>query len=163
MHFISSNLLHNFPNGKYMLFYLLKKKIHVKNTGQPDPQPDWSKPLFNPLKMTCFDQWLDWPNPNPTRLTCFAMSSYCPHCVAHFIFFPMLSSPSLTKFNHSQSHCTLYFSKDDHGSNCCVLQANRMSKFSFPTSWPPPNFLLWWCSSQFGAACEEADEGYQAL
>ena len=38
MHFISSNLLHNFPNDKYMLFSLKKKKKkHVKNTGQPAP------------------------------------------------------------------------------------------------------------------------------
>jgi len=27
MHFTLSNLLRNFPNGKYMLFSLLKKKI----------------------------------------------------------------------------------------------------------------------------------------
>ena len=38
MHFTSSNLLHNFPNGKYMLFSLFKKKKeHVKNTSQTDP------------------------------------------------------------------------------------------------------------------------------
>ena len=53
MHFISSNLLHNFPNYKYMLFSFKKKK-NVKNTGQPDPKPDSPKPDFNPLKMTCF-------------------------------------------------------------------------------------------------------------
>ena len=34
MHFRSSNLLHDFPNGKYMLFSKKKKKKnHVKNTG----------------------------------------------------------------------------------------------------------------------------------
>ena len=37
-----------------MWFSLFKKKrkIHVKNAGQPDPQPDRPEPLFNPLKMT---------------------------------------------------------------------------------------------------------------
>ena len=35
MHFTSSNLLHNFLNGKYM-FKKKKKKIHVKITGQLD-------------------------------------------------------------------------------------------------------------------------------
>ena len=47
MRFTLSNLLHNFPNGKHMLFSLLKKKkkIHVKYTDQLDPtrldpQPD---------------------------------------------------------------------------------------------------------------------------
>ena len=29
MHFTSSNLLHDFPNGKYMLFSLLKKKKKI--------------------------------------------------------------------------------------------------------------------------------------
>ena len=38
MHCTSSNLLHDFPNGKHMLFFLNKlKNIYVKNTGQPDP------------------------------------------------------------------------------------------------------------------------------
>ena len=34
MHFTSSNLLHDFPNGKYILFYLLKKN-YVKNMIDP--------------------------------------------------------------------------------------------------------------------------------
>ena len=35
-----------------MLFSLLKKKKnHMKNTGQPNPQPE---PIFNLLKMTRF-------------------------------------------------------------------------------------------------------------
>ena len=40
MHFILSNLLHDFLNGKYMLFSLyiyIYIYIHVKNTGQPGP------------------------------------------------------------------------------------------------------------------------------
>ena len=37
MHFISSNLLHDFPNGIHVVFFIKKKKkIHVKNMGQPD-------------------------------------------------------------------------------------------------------------------------------
>ena len=58
MHFISSNLLHDFPNGKYMLFSLiLKKKKSCENTGQPNPtQPvtRLTRTLFNLLKMTRF-------------------------------------------------------------------------------------------------------------
>ena len=46
--------MHDFLNGKYMLFSLLKK-IHVKNTGQPDP-------TRNPI--------------DPTRSTRFAISRY---------------------------------------------------------------------------------------
>ena len=37
MHCTSSNLLHDFPNGKHMLFSLNKFKKNVKNTGQSDP------------------------------------------------------------------------------------------------------------------------------
>ena len=38
IHFTSSNLLHDFPNDKYMLFSLLKKKEKsYENMGQPDP------------------------------------------------------------------------------------------------------------------------------
>ena len=49
MYFTSSNLLRDFSNGKYMLFSLKKKKIHVKNMGQPDP--NWpttqlTQPIF---------------------------------------------------------------------------------------------------------------------
>ena len=41
----------------------------MKNTGQLDPT---------------------WPVTRLTRSTCFTMSSCCPHCVAHFIFIPLL-------------------------------------------------------------------------
>ena len=39
MHFTSSNLLHDFPNGKYKLFsfYIYIYIYHVKKTRQPDP------------------------------------------------------------------------------------------------------------------------------
>ena len=57
MHFTSNNLLHNFSNGKYMLFSLFKKKkIHVKNMSQLDP-------THNPI------------DPTQTCLACFAMSN----------------------------------------------------------------------------------------
>ena len=79
------------------------------NSTRLDPYPNWPEPILNSLKMTRFDPF--WPAIRLTRPACFAMSSCCPHCVAHFIFFPMLSSPSLTKFNHSQSHCTCIFQK----------------------------------------------------
>ena len=53
-------------------FSLKKKKNHVKNTGQPDPKPNWPKPIFNPLKMTRF--WpitrLTRPESNPTYPLC---------------------------------------------------------------------------------------------
>ena len=89
MHFTSSNLLHNFSNGKYMLFSLKKKKIYVKNVGQPDPvwpnlQPNLPEPIFNPLKMIGF--WpvtrltcnlIDPPKPDPTRPFC--------HVYAHIL------------------------------------------------------------------------------
>ena len=57
MHFTSCNLLHDFPNGKYMLFSLYKK-INVKNTGQPDPtrNPNDPNPFLTRLKwlvLTC--------------------------------------------------------------------------------------------------------------
>ena len=43
-HFTSSNLLHDFPNDKYMLFSLLKKKkkksCEKYGSIQPDPQPN---------------------------------------------------------------------------------------------------------------------------
>ena len=73
MHFISSNLLHDFPDDKYMLFYLLKK-IHVKITDQltrPNMQPDWLEPFLTHLKWPVFDAqpvwlatWLTRPDPN---------------------------------------------------------------------------------------------------
>ena len=72
MHFTSSNLLHNFPNGKYVFFSLLKKKkIHVKNTGQPNQ-------THNPI--------------NPTRPTRFAVSRL--ECLCNIIgmylyFYPL--------------------------------------------------------------------------
>ena len=56
------------------------KKFHVKNTGQPDPQPDPIRnpidpnPILTHLKWPVFDPWPDWPNPNPTRPARFAMS-----------------------------------------------------------------------------------------
>ena len=53
-----------------------KKKTCLKNTGQPDPtRPEtW----LTRLKMACFDLRPIWPaNPiDPTRPTCFAMSTY---------------------------------------------------------------------------------------
>ena len=54
MHFISSNLLYDFLNDKYMFFYkinLKKKKKSCEKYGStpPDPQPE---SVFNPLKMT---------------------------------------------------------------------------------------------------------------
>ena len=54
MYFTSSNLLHDFPNNKYMFSSHKKKKNHAKNTGQPDLQPNLPEPVFNPLKMTRF-------------------------------------------------------------------------------------------------------------
>ena len=53
MHFTSSHLLHDFPNDKYMLFSLLKK-IHVKNTGQPDL-------TWNPIDRNLILTYLKWP------------------------------------------------------------------------------------------------------
>ena len=57
-------------------FSLKKKKNHVKNTGQPDPKPNWPKPIFNPLKMTRF-----WP---VTRLTPPKSNPTYPLCHVYF-------------------------------------------------------------------------------
>ena len=69
IHFISSNLLHDFPNCKYMLFSLKYIYIYVKKgSTRLNPQPDWLEPIFNPLKMTHFlpkpNLQPDWPDPN---------------------------------------------------------------------------------------------------
>ena len=56
--------------------FFKKKKNHVKNTGQPDPKPNWPKPIFNPLKMTHF-----WP---VTRLTRPESNPTCPLCHVYF-------------------------------------------------------------------------------
>ena len=68
MHFTSSNLLHDFPNDKNMLFSLYKKKIHVKNTTRPNPtyNPIDSNPFLTHLKWLAFDPQPIWPT---TRLT----------------------------------------------------------------------------------------------
>ena len=69
MHFTSSNLLHDFLNGKYMLFSF-KKKIHVKNMGQPDPthnlidlNPFLTRLKWPFLTRNPFDPQPDWPDP----------------------------------------------------------------------------------------------------
>ena len=48
----------------------------MKNTSQPDLQQVWPEPIFNPPKMTCFDLWLVWLDPNPTRPVSFTMSNH---------------------------------------------------------------------------------------
>ena len=71
MHFTSSNLLHNFPNGKYMLFSLCIYiyKIHMKNTGQLDPTCNLIDPntFLTRLKWSVFDLWPVWPAIRLTR------------------------------------------------------------------------------------------------
>ena len=78
--------LHNFLNGKYMLFslYKKKKKLYEKyestwltqlNHNPIDPNPfltclKWPILTYNP-----FDPQLNWPDPNITWLARFAMSS----------------------------------------------------------------------------------------
>ena len=64
MHFTSNNLLHDFPNGKCMLFSLLNFFFinHVKNIRANPTRP---ATYFNPFKMTHFLllTHLTWPNP----------------------------------------------------------------------------------------------------
>ena len=65
----------------YFLYKKLKIKIHVKNTGQPNPtqpylQSDWPKPVFNLLKMTRFDQKPVWSATQLTWPVRFAMSNF---------------------------------------------------------------------------------------
>ena len=77
MHFTSSNLLHDFPNDKNMLFSLYIKKIHAKNTTWPDPTCNSidSNPYLTHLKWPVFDPQLVWlatwlTRPDPPVLPC---------------------------------------------------------------------------------------------
>ena len=56
MHFISSNLLRNFPNGKYMLFSLKKKKKSCEKY-----ESTWLDLIRNPIDLNPFLIRLKWP------------------------------------------------------------------------------------------------------
>ena len=80
MHFTSNNLLHNFPNGKYMLFFFYIYKKKKWKYGSTRPNPTWNlqpEPVLTHLKWLVFNPWPIWPITwltwsDPTRLFCHA-------------------------------------------------------------------------------------------
>ena len=110
MHFTSSNLLHDFPNGKYMLFYLLKNnflKNHVKSTGQSDltRNPIDPNPFLIRLKWPVFDPQPNWLDLNLTRPARFAMST----CVQLIFFTPVFCVPWMIQICIKHSYVHLLF------------------------------------------------------
>ena len=82
MHFTSSNLLHDFLNGKYMFslfIYVLKSSEKYGLTWpnlqtHPTRNPIDLNPFLTCLKWPIYDTQPVWPNPNLTRPAHFAMS-----------------------------------------------------------------------------------------
>ena len=72
MHFTLSNLLHDFSNGKYMLFYLyiyIYISCEKYRSTRPDSQSDWPEPV-----LTCNS--FDLTQPDPPILPCLSLNFF---------------------------------------------------------------------------------------